>query len=67
MERAVYNNQIPVIYLQLVSKKTKSKERRKALREKSQELLSLFLARDGPFYGLEEEISLIEHVAEECA
>jgi hypothetical protein len=53
--------------LQLVSRKTKSKDRRKALREKSQVLLPLFLARDGPFYGHEEEILLIEYVAEECA
>jgi len=67
MERAVSNTQIPAIYLQLVSKKTKSKDRRKVPREKSQELLPPFLARDGPFYGHEEEILLIEYVAEECA
>ena len=52
MERAVYTTQIPAIYLQLVSKETKSKDRRKALREKSQVLLPLFLRGMGHFMAM---------------
>ena len=68
VERAVYDNLIPAIYVRLVSEKAKSAESRKTLREKSEELLAPLRARHGPFtcLGAEEKV-VIEGVAEECA
>lgn len=68
MEKAVYNNLIPAIYLRLVSKKAKDTEHRQELRKKSEEILAPILARDGPFCSLgQEERLLINKVAKECA
>lgn len=68
VEWAVYNKLIPAIYLSLVSEKVTGAEQRHKLRERSEELLTPLLARDGPFRGLgEEEKLVIEHVAKECA
>jgi transcriptional regulator with XRE-family HTH domain len=52
VEKAVYNNLIPAIYIRLVSKKAKDVQQRHNLRKKSEELLAPLLARDGPFGGL---------------
>jgi hypothetical protein len=68
LEKAVYNNLIPAIYVRLVSKKAKDAQQRQTLRKKSEELLAPLLARDGPFCGLTtEEKLLINQVAQECA
>jgi hypothetical protein len=68
VEKAVYNNLIPAIYLRLVSKKAKDAQQRHKLRKKSEELLAPLLAREGPFCGLTtEERLLINQVAQECA
>ncbi len=67
-EEAVYNNLIPGIYLQIVSKKAKDKEQRKMIQKKSEELLTPLRSGDGPFCSLEEEdVLLVEQVAKECA
>jgi hypothetical protein len=68
VECAVYNQLIPGIYLDIVSKKAKTKEHREVLQKKSQELLAPLQSRDGPLGQLEQEdISVIEQVAVECA
>jgi hypothetical protein len=68
VERAVYNNLIPGIYLHLVSEKAQDAEQRHALQKKSEELLVPLRARDGPMADLEpEEKLVIERVAQECA
>jgi hypothetical protein len=68
VEEAVFENFIPAIYLHIVSEKTKCGEVREQLRRKSEELLELLRAVNGPFSGLtSEEIALIEEVSRECA
>lgn len=68
VERAVYDNLIPGIYLHLVSEKAQHAEQRHALQRKSEELLAPLRARDGPLGDLEpEEKLVIERVAQECA
>lgn len=59
VEKAVYNNLIPAIYLRLVSKKAKDAQQRHKLRKKSEELLAPLLARDGPFCDLSTEQMLL--------
>lgn len=68
VEKAVYENLIPAIYLGLVSKKAKDAQQRHKLRHRSQKLLAPLLVRDGPFCSLaKEERLLINRVAHECA
>jgi len=68
VERAVYENLIPGIYLHLVSEKAPEAEERHQLQRRSEELLAPLRARDGPLGRLEpEEQAVIERVAEECA
>jgi hypothetical protein len=68
VEKAVYDNLIPAIYLRLVSKKAKDAQQRHKLRKKSEELLAPLQATRGPFCGLtREEKLLINQVAQECA
>ena len=68
VESAVYNHLIPGIYLDIVSKKAKTKEQREALRKKSGELLAPFQSEGGLFEELEKnEIIVIEQTALECA
>ena len=68
VEKAVFENFIPAIYLHIVSEKTKCGEVREQLRRKSEELLEPLRAVNGPFSCLtSEEIALIEEVSQECA
>jgi len=68
VEKAVYEQLIPGIYLSLVAPKAPQAEQRHLLRKKSEELLAPLQIRDGPFQGIEEpERKRIEQVAEECA
>ena len=68
IERAVYNNLIPGIYLRLASAKAKSAVERKKLQNKSRELLAPLFGADTALNFLEEEDrSLLWLVAEECA
>lgn len=68
VERAMYDNLIPGIYLHLASTKAKTAEHREHLRQTAEDLLTPLRARNGPFAGLEpEEKALIERVGEECA
>lgn len=68
VERTVYNNLIPGIYLRLASAKAKSAVERKKLSNTSEELLATLLAVDGPFNCLEnEDRLLLWRIAEECA
>jgi hypothetical protein len=68
MERAVYEQLIPAVYLSLVSKKAPGAEQRATLQKRSQELLAPLWARDGPWGGLaQEELELITQVAKDCA
>ncbi len=64
VERAVYDNLLPAIYLRLVADKTTDIVQRNQLRQKSDELLVPLLANDGPLQGLdEEEKQVLEPVA----
>ena len=68
VERAVYNNLIPAIYLRLVSEKTPDPEQRAALQAQSDALLLPLAQSAGPLAGLEAaEKGVIETVARECA
>jgi hypothetical protein len=68
VEQAIYDNLIPATYLHLVSEKTKDTQQRQQLQTKAEQLLAPLLASDGPFAQLsEEEKSVIETVAKECA
>ena len=68
MEQVVYNQLIPGIYLDIVSKKAKTKEQRDKLRKKSEEILIPIQSRDGPLKGLsQDDIMQIENAALECA
>ena len=68
VEKAVFQNLIPGIYLLMVSEKAKSAEQKHRLRSLSEDLLAPLKARDGPFCNLDQEDKrLIEQVAEECA
>jgi len=68
VERAVYDNLMPAIYLQLVADKTTDMMQRNKLRQKSDQLWAPLLANDSPFQELPEEALLsLECVARECA
>jgi hypothetical protein len=68
VERAMYDNLIPGIYLHLASTKAKTAEHREHLRQTAENRLTPLRARNGPFAGLEpEERALLERVGEECA
>lgn len=68
VERAVYENLIPSIYLHLVSEKVPDPGQRYALQAQSEELLMPLLSSDGPLADLEtEEKVMIETVGRECA
>ncbi|MDM8538768.1 DUF6399 domain-containing protein [Desulfobacterales bacterium HSG17] len=68
VEQAVINQLIPGIYLDIVSKKAKTKEQRDILRKRSEDILLPLQSRHGPFKGLsQDEIVTIENVAVECA
>jgi hypothetical protein len=68
VERGMYDNLIPGIYLHLVSEKAQDAEQRHTLQRNSAELLAPLWARDGPLRDLgPEDKLLIERVALECA
>ncbi len=68
VEQAVYNQLIPGIYLDIVSKKATTKEQREALHKKSDEILLPFQSEEDQLKDLgQEEIILLESVAVECA
>ena len=68
VEKGVYEQLIPGIYLSLVAGKAPEAEQRHRLKKKAEERLALFRTRDGPFHAIEEpERKRIEQVAEECA
>ncbi len=68
VEQAVYDNLIPAIYLHLVAHKVKYTVEKHDLLQRSEELLTPLLAKDGPLCGLEKkDLVLIEKVAIECA
>lgn len=68
VERAVYDNLIPAIYLRLVSEKTPDPEPRSALQDQSDALLLPLLQSAGPLADLEAaEKGGIETVARACA
>ncbi len=68
VEQAVYNHLIPGIYIDIVSRKAKTKEQREMLRKKSEDILLSLQSRDGPFNSLDrEDIILLQSVAVECA
>jgi len=67
LEQAVYNHLLPCIYLDIVSKKAKTKEHREMLRIKSENILLPLQSCNSPFKGLShEDIILLESVAVEC-
>ncbi len=68
VERAVYDQLLPALYLRQVADKCDRADQRHRLRQKSQELLAPLQARAGPFRDLTaEERRVIEQVARECA
>lgn len=68
VEKAVYEQLIPGIYLSLVARKAPEAEQRHRLKKKAEQLLAPLRTRDGPFQDIEEpERKRIEQVAEECA
>ena len=68
VEKTVYDNLIPAIYLQLVADKTTDIVLRSKLRQKSDQFLAPLLPNDSPFQTLDEaEKQVLEDVARECA
>lgn len=68
VEKAMYHNLIPAIYLHLAAEKTQDVEQRPALQRKSEELLVPLWSSDGPLTDLApEEKAVLETVAQECA
>ncbi len=68
VEKAMYHNLIPAIYLHLVTEKTQDVEQRSVLQRKSEELLLPLLSSHGPLADLvAEEKVVLETVAQECA
>ena len=68
MERAVYNELIPAIYLDLVSEKVAEAPQRHALKKRAAELLASLQSTANPLQGLaQEDLRLVEQVAQECA
>ena len=68
VERAVYDQLIPAIYLDLVSEKVAGAPQRYALKKKVAELLAPLQSTASPLKGLApEDLHVIEQVAQECA
>jgi len=68
VERAVYDQLIPAIYLDLVSEKVAAAPQRHALKKKVAELLAPLHSAASPLQGLApEDLHTIEQVARECA
>jgi len=68
VERAVYDQLIPAIYLDLVSEKVAEAPQRHALKKKVAELLVPLQNTDSPLQGLAPtDLRTIEQVARECA
>lgn len=68
VERAVYDQLIPAIYLDLVSEKVTEAPQRHALKKKVAELLAPLQDTASPLQGLApEDLHTIEQVARECA
>jgi Family of unknown function (DUF6399) len=68
LERAVYHDLIPAIYLDLVSAKVAEAPQRQALKKRAAELLISLHSTASPWQGLaQEDRRLIEQVAQECA
>jgi len=64
VEKAVYANLMPAIYLQQVADKTAEKTQRDALRQRSDALLAPLLVAESPLHLA--ELQTIEYVAQEC-
>jgi hypothetical protein len=68
LEKALYEQLIAGFYLKQVAGKEKDKMRRFHLEQNSQQLLSSFRQREGPFKDLDEgELQRLECTARECA
>ena len=68
LERAVYDQLIPAIYLDLVSEKVAEASQRQALKNRSAELLAPLHSAPSPWQSLaQEDLRLVEQVAQECA
>ena len=68
VERAVYNQLIPAIYLDLVSEKVAAAPQRHALKKKVAELLAPLHTAASPLKGLAPaDLRAVEQVAQECA
>jgi len=68
LERAVYDQLIPAIYLDLVAAKAAEASQRQALHNKAAELLAPLNSATRPLQGLAQaDLRLIEQVAQECA
>jgi hypothetical protein len=68
IERAVYDQLIPAIYLDLVSEKVAEAPHRHTLKKKVAELLAPLNSAASPLQGLApEDLRVIEQVARECA
>jgi hypothetical protein len=68
MERAVYNELIPAIYLDLVAEKAAEAPQRHALHQRAAELLAPLNSAASPFKGVTPaDLHTIEQVAQECA
>ena len=68
VERAMYDQLIPAIYLDLVSEKVAAAPQRHALKKKVAELLAPLHGAASPLQGLTpEDLHVIEQVAQECA
>jgi hypothetical protein len=68
LERAVYDQLIPAIYLDLVAEKVAEASQRQALKNRSAELLAPLHSATSPWQSLaQEDLRLVEQVAQECA
>jgi flagellar biosynthesis chaperone FliJ len=68
MERAVYDQLIPAIYLDLVAEKTAAAAQRHTLKQRAAELLAPLCGASSPLKSLApEDLRVIEQVAQECA
>jgi len=68
LERAVYDQLIPAIYLDLVSEKVAEASQRQALKNRSAELLTPLHSATSPLQSLaQEDRRLVEQVTQECA
>jgi hypothetical protein len=68
VEKAMYENLIPALYIQMAARKASTAEQKRALEERSQLLLAVLNEESSPLSGLNaEERKLLEEVAKECA